>query len=77
MYLSQIINATLGGFYPEPFEYNQLTSDLAAHYQQHLQNMISFEQEEGFNIAVLNVLVQQKQPISVEAIAHIELVFDF
>ncbi|MHC5734923.1 ATP-binding protein [Nostoc sp.] len=71
MYLSQIINATLGGFYPEPFQYNQLTSDLAAYYQQHLQNMISFEQEEGFNIAVLNVLVQQKQPISVEAIAHI------
>ncbi|MEH2064387.1 MAG: ATP-binding protein [Nostoc sp.] len=71
MYLSQIISATLGGFYPEPFQYNQLTSVLGAYYQQHLQNMISFEQEEGFNIAVLNVLVQQKQPISVEAIAHI------
>ncbi|WP_414756701.1 AAA family ATPase [Anabaena sp. CCY 9910] len=71
MYLSQIINAILGGFYPEPFQYNQLTPDIAAYYQQHLQNMISSGQEEGFNIAVLNVLVQQKQPIAVEAIAHI------
>ncbi|WGV24635.1 ATP-binding protein [Halotia branconii] len=71
MYVSQIVGAIVGGFYPEPFQYNQLTPDIAAYYQQHLQNMISSEQEEGFNIAVLNVLVQQKQPISVEAIAHI------
>jgi hypothetical protein len=81
MYLSQILVAIAQGFYPEPFQFHRLPPTLQAYYQQHLQKMIPFakltsplftaeiQEEQSNAIAVLQVLVQQNQPTSVEFIA--------
>jgi hypothetical protein len=71
MYLSQIINAIAEGFYTESLQYNQLPPALEAYYQQHLQQMIPSAPEAELSLAVLNVLVQQQQPITVDAISQI------
>ncbi|RCJ38769.1 hypothetical protein A6770_12760 [Nostoc minutum NIES-26] len=70
MYLSAIINATLVGFYPKPFQYNQLPPNLAAYYQQHLQNMMRSAPDEELRLAILKILIQH-QPITVEALAKL------
>jgi AAA domain len=70
MYISQILAAISEGFYPESFQDNQILPDLEAYYQRHWQKMQAANQDEEFSQAVLNVLVKQQQPISVEAIAE-------
>ncbi len=71
MYVSEMINAIAEGLNPEPFHHNQFPPNLEAYYQQHLQKMIASTQQEDFSLAVLHVLSQEPQLISVEALAHI------
>ncbi|KOP23224.1 hypothetical protein AMR41_26980, partial [Hapalosiphon sp. MRB220] len=71
MYVSEMINAIAEGLNPEPFQHNQFPPNLEAYYQQHLQKMIASTQQEDFSLAVLHVLSQEPQLISVEALAHI------
>ncbi|BAY98623.1 hypothetical protein NIES37_25750 [Tolypothrix tenuis PCC 7101] len=71
MYISQILAAISEGFYPESWQYNQIPPGLETYYQQHWQKMKAANQDEEFSQAVLQVLVKQQQPISVEAIAEI------
>jgi hypothetical protein len=70
MYVSQIINAIAAGFYAQQLDYNQLPPSLVAYYQQHLQKMISPEQGENISQAVLKVLIQQDEAISVDALSQ-------
>ncbi|WP_341525622.1 ATP-binding protein [Nostoc sp. UHCC 0302] len=84
MYVSQIINAipslrdatrtvsfaNAAGFYAQQLDYNQLPPSLVAYYQQHLQKMISPEQGENISQAVLKVLIQQHEAISVDALSQ-------
>lgn len=70
MYLSQIINAILTGFYLQPLQYNQLPPTLAAYYQQHLHNMMRSPSDEKLSLAVLKILIQH-QTITVEALAKL------
>jgi hypothetical protein len=71
IYVSQILSAISEGSYPESLQYNQISAGLEAYYQQHWQKMMVATQDEEFSLAVLNVLVKQQQPISVEAIAQL------
>jgi hypothetical protein len=70
MYLSQVLSAMSEGFYSEYFDLNQIPTSLQAYYQQHWQQMMTVNQDEEFSQAVLNVLVKQQQPISVEVVAE-------
>ncbi|MCC5634875.1 hypothetical protein LC593_03230 [Nostoc sp. CHAB 5844] len=71
MYVSQVLSAMTEGFSPESLQFNQIPSSLETYYQQHWQKMITANQNEEFSQAVLNVLVKQQQPTSVEAVAEI------
>jgi AAA ATPase domain len=71
MYFSQVLFAMAEGFYPQLFDDNEIPSGLQAYYQQHWQQMMAANHDEEFSQAVLNVLVKQQQPISVEAVAEI------
>ncbi|MBD2292944.1 hypothetical protein H6G06_05470 [Anabaena sphaerica FACHB-251] len=58
-------------FYAEPSQSEtSLPPGLESYYQQHLQKMLDLT-DEDFALAVLKVLAQQTQPISVAAIAEI------
>ncbi|MEH2304739.1 ATP-binding protein [Nostoc sp.] len=70
MYVSQIIGAMADNFYQEPFEYNQLPPGLEAYYQQHLHKMFPSEEGTEHSTDVLNVLTQQQEAISVDALAQ-------
>jgi hypothetical protein len=70
MYLSQILPALAQGFYPQPFQFHQLPPGLEAYYHilwQHMQGQGLSKVE----LDILNILVQQSQPISADAIAQI------
>ena len=80
MYVSQILAAIKNGFYSDKssltdiFESISLPADLEAYYQQHLTKMFSEEQGDEFKLnaqAVLNILVKNSSPISVEEISQI------
>ncbi|MBD1902693.1 ATP-binding protein [Trichocoleus sp. DQ-A3] len=81
MYLSQILRAIARGSYSQPFQFDPLPSSLTKYYQSHWQNAIakrqvslageSVEPLPLVELAVLNILVQEAQPISAEAIARI------
>ncbi|OUL33527.1 ATP-binding protein [Nostoc sp. T09] len=71
IYVSQILSAISQGYYLESLQYNQIPAGLEAYYQQHWQKMMVASQDEEFSLAVLNVLVKQQQPISVEVIAQL------
>jgi hypothetical protein len=68
MYLSQILPAIAQGFYSEPFQRDRIPPGLEAYYQSHWQQ-IKGNGLSSIELAVLNILVQQEQPISAEAIA--------
>ncbi|MCJ8281140.1 MAG: AAA family ATPase [Rivularia sp. ALOHA_DT_140] len=79
MSVSQILTAIKNGFYSENssltdiFNSKSLPTDLEAYYQQHLTNMFPVEQEEDFNNnaqAVLNILLNNSSPVSVEEISE-------
>ena len=82
-YLSQIIKAIAQGFYSKPFPFDHLPSGLEAYYQSHWQQMIAKRHVSLVGrspvqakylplveLAVLNILVQEAQPISAEAITR-------
>ncbi|BAY25818.1 hypothetical protein NIES2100_56260 [Calothrix sp. NIES-2100] len=71
MYVSRVLAAIALGFDPQALNDNQVPPGLDAYYQQHWQKMMTAIPDEDFSQAVLKVLVQQQQPISVEAIAQI------
>jgi hypothetical protein len=68
MHLSQILPAIAQGFYSEPFQRDRIPPGLEAYYQSHWQQ-IKGNGLSSVELAVLNILVQQEQPISAEAIA--------
>lgn len=68
MYLSQILPAIAQGFYCEPFQRDRIPPGLEAYYQSHWQQ-IQGNGLSSVELAVLNILVQQEQPISAQAIA--------
>lgn len=68
MYLSQILPAIAQGFYSQPFQRDRIPPGLEAYYQSHWQQ-IKGKGSSGVELAVLNILVQQEQPISAQAIA--------
>jgi hypothetical protein len=68
MYLSQILPAIAQGFYSQPFERDRIPPGLEAYYQSHWQQ-IKGNGLSSVELAVLNILVQQEQPISAQAIA--------
>ena len=78
MYVSQILaainninNNINNGFYDQ---YSQLETslppELETYYQQHLQQMLDLT-DQDFAVAVLKILAQQTQPISVTDIANL------
>ncbi|MBE9230686.1 ATP-binding protein [Cuspidothrix issatschenkoi LEGE 03284] len=71
MYVSQILAAINNGFY---HQYSQLETslppELKTYYQQHLQQMLN-STDEDFGGAVLKVLAEKTQPISVTDIADL------
>jgi hypothetical protein len=71
MYVSQVLSIMAEGFYPQDLDDNQIPPGLETYYQQHWQKMMAATQDEEFSQAVLNTLVKQQQPISVEAVAEI------
>jgi hypothetical protein len=68
MHLSQILPAIAQGFYSQAFQRDCIPPGLEAYYQSHWQQ-IKGNGLSGVELAVLNILVQQEQPISAEAIA--------
>jgi hypothetical protein len=68
MHLSQILPAIAQGFYSEPFQRDRIPPGLEAYYQSHWQQ-IKGNGLSSVELAVLNILVQQEQPISAQAIA--------
>ncbi|MEO0837633.1 MAG: AAA family ATPase [Cyanobacteria bacterium J06643_5] len=80
MYVSQILTAIKNDFYLENssltdiFNSNTFPDALETYYQQHLQKIFPAEQGEDFNSnaqAVLNILVKNLSPVSVEEISEI------
>jgi hypothetical protein len=69
MYLSQILPAIAQGFYSEPFHFDTLPSALEKYYQSHWQR-IKGKGWSPVELAVLNILVYQKQPISAQAVSE-------
>jgi ABC-type dipeptide/oligopeptide/nickel transport system ATPase subunit len=68
MHLSQLLPAMVQGFYSKPFRRDRIPPGLEAYYQSHWQQ-IKGNGLSCVELAVLNILVQQEQPISAEAIA--------
>ena len=80
MYVSQILTAIKNVYYSDKlsltdiFNSKSLPADLEAYYQQHLTKMFPAEQGEDFNSnaqAVLNILIKNSSPVSVEEISEI------
>jgi len=70
MYISQILAAITNNFYPQPSQIGTLfPPPLETYYQQHLEKMLG-SQYQDFPLAVLQVLAQTTQPISVTDIAN-------
>ncbi|MBD2778195.1 AAA family ATPase [Iningainema tapete] len=69
MYLSQILDAITQGFYPEPFQFDQLPPGLEAYYQNHWQR-IKGKGLSSVALAVLRCLSQSQQPLNAELIAQ-------
>lgn len=70
MYVSQILTAITNNFYPQPSQIGTLfPPPLEAYYQQHLEKMLG-SQYQDFPLAVLQVLSQTTQPISVTDMAN-------
>ena len=71
MYISQILAAITNNFYPQPSQIGtSFPPPLETYYQQHLEKMLG-SQYEDFPLAVLKVLSQTTQPISVTDIANL------
>ena len=71
MYVSQILTAITNNFYPQPSQLaTSFPPPLETYYQQHLEKMLG-SQYEDFPLAVLKVLAQTTQPISVTDIANL------
>ena len=71
MYISQILAAITNNFYPQPSQIGtSFPPPLETYYQQHLEKMLG-SQYEDFPLAVLKVLAQTTQPISVTDIANL------
>ena len=71
MYVSQILTAITNNFYPQPSQLaTSFPPPLETYYQQHLEKMLG-SQYEDFPLAVLKVLSQTTQPISVTDIANL------
>ncbi len=70
MYVSQILAAITNNFYPQPSQIGtSFPPQLETYYQQHLEKMLG-SQYQDFPLAVLQVLAQTTQPISVTDIAN-------
>jgi GTPase SAR1 family protein len=70
MYVSQILAAITNNFYPQPSQIGtSFPPPLETYYQQHLEKMLG-SQYQDFPLAVLQVLSQTTQPISVTDIAN-------
>jgi hypothetical protein len=70
MYVSQILTAITNNFYPQPSQLaTSFPPQLETYYQQHLEKMLG-SQHQDFPLAVLQVLAQTTQPISVTDIAN-------
>ncbi|WP_254444775.1 hypothetical protein [Anabaena sp. UHCC 0187] len=70
MYISQILAAITNNFYPQPSQIEtSFPPPLETYYQQHLEKMLG-SQHQDFPLAVLQVLSQTTQPISVTDIAN-------
>ncbi|WP_168652815.1 MULTISPECIES: ATP-binding protein [unclassified Dolichospermum] len=70
MYVSQILAAITNNFYPQPSQIGtSFPPPLETYYQQHLEKMLG-SQHQDFPLAVLQVLSQTTQPISVTDIAN-------
>lgn len=70
MYISQILAAITNNFYPQPSQIaTSFPPPLETYYQQHLEKMLG-SQYQDFPLAVLQVLSQTKQPISVTDMAN-------
>jgi hypothetical protein len=70
MYISQILAAITNNFYPQPSQIaTSFPPPLETYYQQHLEKMLG-SQHQDFPLAVLKVLSQTTQPISVTDIAN-------
>ncbi|OBQ16356.1 ATP-binding protein [Anabaena sp. AL93] len=71
MYVSQILAALTNNFYPQPSQIGtSFPPPLETYYQQHLEKMLG-SQYQDFPLAVLQVLSQTTQPISVTDIANL------
>ena len=71
MYVSQILTAITNNFYPQPSQLaTSFPPPLETYYQQHLEKMLG-SQYQDFPLAVLKVLAQTTQPISVTDIANL------
>jgi len=71
MYVSQILAAITNNFYPQPSQIGtSFPPQLETYYQQHLEKMLG-SQYQDFPLAVLKVLSQTTQPISVTDIANL------
>ena len=70
MYVSQILAAITNNFYPQPSQIGtSFPPQLETYYQQHLEKMLG-SQYQDFPLAVLQVLAQTTQPISVTDMAN-------
>ncbi|MFM2065019.1 MAG: hypothetical protein RLZZ507_4690 [Cyanobacteriota bacterium] len=76
-YISEILTAIADGFYtqPEQIETSFLPA-LITYYQQHLVKMLDWENQD-LPLAVLQILAEQTQPISVTDIANLLDVDEF
>ncbi|MBD2276883.1 ATP-binding protein [Aphanizomenon flos-aquae] len=71
MYISRILAAITNNFYPQPSQIGtSFPPPLETYYQQHLEKMLG-SQYQDFPLAVLQVLSQTTQPISVTDIANL------
>jgi hypothetical protein len=84
MYLSKVLEAIALNSYSNSFKYDTIPPSLEDYYQNHWQKMVQLTTtttpicrgsrenlQSEITVAVLNILVQQEKPISVEAIAQI------
>jgi hypothetical protein len=70
MYISRILAAITNNFYPQPSQIGtSFPPPLETYYQQHLEKMLG-SQHQDFPLAVLRVLSQTTQPISVTDMAN-------
>ena len=69
MYLSEILRAIAQGLYSELFHFHTLRPALETYYQSHWQR-IKGKGLSPVELAVLNLLVYQEQPISAQAVSE-------